>query len=335
MSARAKLKVDSAIEGAGNGQPAGRWVLPERVTGIQRARMLAAMAEVCAELGAANVTVSDVVARSGVSRRTFYEQFSDREACFLESLEEALSSAARSVLPAYDAPARWREKIRAGVVALLSFMEDEPYVARLLFVETLAAGPRAMARRHEALSHVLAAVDQGRGRGPVSAELPALTAEATVGGVVHILHDWLIDPQPRPLLEMAGELTSMLVLPYLGPAAARKELRKPAPTRPERRTPSPANPLHDLGMRLTYRTIRVLLSVAAHPGSSNRELGAAAEINDQGQVSKLLTRLAKLGLIENTGAGHARGAPNAWMLTERGAEMQRTISQQASGLVAA
>jgi DNA-binding MarR family transcriptional regulator len=82
-------------------------------------------------------------------------------------------------------------------------------------------------------------------------------------------------------------------------------------------------------MRLTYRTMRVLLSVANHPGASNRELGVAAEIHDQGQASKLLGRLQRLGLIENTGVGHGRGGPNAWMLTDRGTEVQRTIAQQA------
>jgi DNA-binding MarR family transcriptional regulator len=93
--------------------------------------------------------------------------------------------------------------------------------------------------------------------------------------------------------------------------------------------PVSVNPLRELEMRLTYRTMRVLLSVASHPGASNRELGVAAEIHDQGQASKLLARLQKLGLIENAGAGHARGRPNAWTLTDRGAEVQRTIAQQA------
>jgi DNA-binding MarR family transcriptional regulator len=83
-------------------------------------------------------------------------------------------------------------------------------------------------------------------------------------------------------------------------------------------------------MRLTYRTMRVLLSVADHPGASNRELGLAAEIHDQGQASKLLGRLQKLGLIENTRADQAPGGPNAWTLTDRGTEIQRTIIHQAA-----
>ena len=71
-------------------------------------------------------------------------------------------------------------------------------------------------------------------------------------------------------------------------------------------------------MRLTYRTVRVLLAIAETPGASNRELADAAGVADQGQISKLLSRLKSLGLIENIGAGPVRGEPNAWQLTPKG-----------------
>jgi DNA-binding MarR family transcriptional regulator len=76
-------------------------------------------------------------------------------------------------------------------------------------------------------------------------------------------------------------------------------------------------------MRLTYRTIRVLGAVGAHPGASNREIGAVAGMEDQGQTSRLLSRLAKLELIENTYTGRAGAGPNAWALTPRGAAIER------------
>jgi AcrR family transcriptional regulator/DNA-binding MarR family transcriptional regulator len=307
----------------------------DRVTDMQRGRMLVAMAEVCSELGAANVTVAHIVERSGVSRRTFYEQFADREDCFLGALEEALRCAARYVLPAYDPDdGHWLDRIRAGLLALLSFLEDEPYMGRLLVVETLGAGKRALHRRQEILAVLVAAVEQGRAEARNGQDIPPLAAEGAVGGILSVIHARLVEPTDGSLLELNGQLMAMLVLPYLGPRAAQHELRTPTPTIGDRRTPPPANPLHDLGMRLTYRTIRVLLSVATHPGCSNRELGTAAEIGDQGQISKLLTRLQKLGLIENTGAGHARGAPNAWRLTDRGTEIQHAITQQTNRLAA-
>jgi DNA-binding MarR family transcriptional regulator len=99
--------------------------------------------------------------------------------------------------------------------------------------------------------------------------------------------------------------------------------------RRSRKAPVSKDPLRELDMRLTYRTVRVIVAVASSPEASNRLVGEAAGIEDQGQISKLLTRLERLGLIENNGAGQARGAPNAWSLTERGREVERAINRQA------
>ena len=130
--------------------------------------------------------------------------------------------------------------------------------------------------------------------------------------------------------ELTGPLMSMIVLPYLGQAAARRELDRPVPKAPVRPRPVNGDPLRELQMRLTYRTVRVLMAVGANPGSSNRAVGDGAGIKDQGQISKLLARLKRLGLIERTGGEPARGGPNAWALTERGREVHGAISEQTS-----
>ncbi len=122
----------------------------------------------------------------------------------------------------------------------------------------------------------------------------------------------------------------MIVLPYLGSAAAEKEIARPAPRRiaSTRRTVRD-DPFKGLDMRLTYRTVRVLLAISATPGASNRQVGDAGGIADQGQTSKLLQRLEHLGLIENVGRGGAgKGEPNAWRLTDRGRQLERTIQTQ-------
>ncbi len=124
----------------------------------------------------------------------------------------------------------------------------------------------------------------------------------------------------------------MIVLPYLGPAAVRRELKRPPPMFRSTPKPARADPLRDVHMRLTYRTVRVLMALAelsargAYP--SNREIGLASGMQDQGQISKLLTRLSRLGLIENSPAGRARGAPNAWMLTDKGAEIEQAVGER-------
>jgi hypothetical protein len=123
----------------------------------------------------------------------------------------------------------------------------------------------------------------------------------------------------------------MIVLPYLGPAAARRELEQPAPKQRAASHHANGHPLRGLEMRLTYRTIRVLLAVAAQPGGSNRQVADAAGIADQGQISKLLARLHGLGLIQNTGAGAVRGAPNSWVLTDKGWNVQSALAHNSRG----
>ena len=76
-------------------------------------------------------------------------------------------------------------------------------------------------------------------------------------------------------------------------------------------------------MRLTYRTVRVLVVIGERPGASNREIADLSGVADQGQISKLLARLARLELVENTGEGQEKGGPNAWRLTPRGARVER------------
>ncbi len=133
-----------------------------RVSDIQRARILAAMVDVASERGGGNVTVAHVVARSGVSRRTFYEIFQGREDCFLAALDDAIARIAAEVVPAYRQPGPWRERIRAGLRALLEYVDYDPPVARLVVVESLAAGPGALERRRRLLAQIVAAVDEGR-----------------------------------------------------------------------------------------------------------------------------------------------------------------------------
>jgi AcrR family transcriptional regulator len=301
----------------------------EHVTEIQRVRILAAMADVAAERGARATSVAHIVAQAGVSRRTFYDLFEDREDCFLAAFDEAVAQAARSVIPAYEAQVRWRERIRAGLLALLVFCEKEPALARLCVVEALAAGPRALERRGEMLDRLLWAVDQGRAERPARVpEPPPLAAEGAVGAVLSVIHRRLVAGAGEPLTPLLGELMSAIVLPYLGFSSSQKELQRAAPPPQKRKNRAHRDPLDGLDMRITYRTVRVLIAIGSGPLASNREIAMQAGISDQGQVSKLLTRLESLGLVRNDGVGHAKGAPNAWVLTPRGLDVERAISVQ-------
>jgi AcrR family transcriptional regulator/DNA-binding MarR family transcriptional regulator len=302
----------------------------EHVVEIQRGRMIAATVALAAESGASKLSVASIVARSGVSRRTFYEIFADGQDCLLAALEDSLAHARSRVEGIYDQRQAWRTRTRVGLHALLCFLEDEPARGRLLVVEAPGAGPQALERRARVLDKLIEAVDAGRAESARGAALTPLTAEGVVGSVLAVVHARLVASAAPALVELTNPLMSMIVLPYLGPAAARKELERQLPERrPRESQPADgASRLNGLPMRITYRTIRVLSAVAAQPGASNRQIGEAAEIVDQGQVSKLLQRLERLGLLVNTWSGQERGMANVWELTPLGAEIERATGRR-------
>jgi AcrR family transcriptional regulator len=320
---------------------------------MQRRRLLIAIGETIVDRGLDGASVGAICQRAGMSRRTFYELFEDREACFLAAFELAIDRVADSVVESYEHDRRaagsygWRERVRMALTALLECFDAEPGLARLCVVETLKAGPAVLERRRQVLELLGAVVDEGRrearrGNSPVP-----LAAEAVVGGVLSVIHARLLayslravgalgawEEACRPLLELRNPLMSMIVHPYLGAAAAERELGQPLPQGSkqgvERTTGNGvrSDPFKDLPIRFTYRTARVLSVIDARPGANNREVGDAAGVLDQGQMSKLLQRLQRNGLIENRGPGPLKGEPNAWRLTSRGEAVQRTLGVQ-------
>ncbi len=333
MAASKRARASARNDGARAPQ-AYNGAVRAQLADLQRARLLTAMFDIATERGAANVTVAHVVERSGVSRRTFYEQFTDREDCFLAAFEQALGFASECVLPAYESQETWRERVRAALSALLVFLDEEPVVGRLLIVESLSGAAGTLERRRQAIARITSAIDGGREEAKTALP-PPLTAEGIVGGVLSVIHARLVEADARPLVELLNPLMSMIVLPYLGAAVARRELDRPVPKsqgRSGQGEPLLSDPFKDAGMRLTYRTVRVLMAIVDNPGASNRTIGESAGMADQGQISKLLSRLQRIGLVSNTGLGPGQGAPNAWALTEKGRQVVHTIRGHTEGL---
>jgi AcrR family transcriptional regulator len=300
---------------------------------IQRTRVLRALAEEMSQReNPHTVTVADVVARAGVSRRAFYELYTDREACFLAAFEWGLQMGAAEMYDAYARESRWQDGVRSALAALLGLLDHEPALARLCIVHALGASAPVLQRRMEALEVLGEFVDRGRLEDFGRSEPPEVAAEGVVGAVLAVIHTRLLaaDPDcPESLTELLGPLMSLILLPYFGAARAGRELTRSAP----RPAPAPAVaeavPTAGLSMRLTYRTARVLRAIGERPGASNREVADEAGIVDQGQISRLLSRLDGLGLIVNTGGNSNRGTSNAWALTPRGEQVQRGAHLQA------
>src|SRR5215218_1105093 len=105
------------------------------VLSSQRQRMLEAMAASVADKGYAGTTVSDVVAGAGVSRKTFYEHFRDKEDCFLAAFDVGVERLLGAIVEAEADEDGWIPRMRARVRAYLVTLADNPAFARTFLIE--------------------------------------------------------------------------------------------------------------------------------------------------------------------------------------------------------
>src|SRR5579871_375455 len=314
-----------ARRGSGAGSTTDRR-LSREVEDWRRARLIDAAIDVRRAAGE-RPTATAIILRAGVSRKTFYDQFTDTEDCMLAVLEYALRCLEQPLQAGRQAQVGWLEGIRAAASALLAALDEERELARIVLLDSLRGGPRILARRTQMLESLADCISPPpSGSGAPVAQPVAL---ANAGGVLELLAHRLLRDGHAPLSALYGTVMSLIVLPHRGPVFARRELTRPAPPPPVTPVPDAGaaavrRALHGLGTRLTYRTMRVLVAVADAPGASNRSVAEAAGVADPGQISKLLKRLAALGLIENRGPGQPSGAANSWWLTAQGSAIQRT-----------
>jgi AcrR family transcriptional regulator/DNA-binding MarR family transcriptional regulator len=292
---------------------------------LQRGRLLSATFTVVGERGYEGMSARSVSEQAGVSNRTFYECFSDREDCFLAAFNHAVDGLELEARAGWKSQLGWTARVRGALAALLMVLDREPAVARLVVVEALSAGPRVLARRAGVLESLAGVVDQGRDNAQAPKVLPALVAEGVVGATFGVIHARLLKLRPAPLIDLLRQLMATIVLPYRGSAAAAKELEQPIPRPParaarrdgdgfSRRPVASASPVD---YRLTVRTQMALAAVAGRPGLSNREVSEIIGLSDQGQISRMLKRLQTQGLIENAQGQSLRQA-RAWRLTRDG-----------------
>jgi AcrR family transcriptional regulator/DNA-binding PadR family transcriptional regulator len=197
------------------------------VSELQRGRLLDATFAVVCEEGYRGMAVRKVAERAGVSSKTFYDLFSDREDCFLAAFDHGVEELLARVRPVYGAERDWTAGVRGGLGVVLEVLESEPALRRLVFVEALGAGPRVLERRAEVLGQLAGVIDEGRVGMKAGGELPALTAEGVVGGAFGVIHARLFQLRPGSLMELLNPLVAMIVRPYRGGEAAAREIARP------------------------------------------------------------------------------------------------------------
>jgi AcrR family transcriptional regulator len=206
--------------------PAGVRTLPaDLVRAIQRERLLASMMKAVTEIGYNALTVQNVLGRAGISRPTFYEQFEDKEDCFLAAFDAAAARMRRRIEAAVagEAGGDWRGQLRSGIAELLRFTAEEPEEARTVIVEARASSPAGLRRRDELLDSYAACID-ALVRDDLDETPSAIAAAGVVGGIESVLYARLQRGETEDLGALLPSLMYFAVLAYAGQEAAGEEL---------------------------------------------------------------------------------------------------------------
>jgi AcrR family transcriptional regulator len=197
----------------------------------QRERILAAVADVVSGAGYAALTVEAVIVAAGLSRRTFYEHFKNKDDAFIAAYDEILERLTERVFEAVDSADGFAQRVAAGLATFLDLLAAEPGVARVCVVEVLAAGPEAIARRNDAMRTFSELIDRTAGELLPDASYPRLAAETIVGGVYEVVYSRVLRGEIKELPGLLPDLTYSALLPYVGPQAADAERRRVADER--------------------------------------------------------------------------------------------------------
>ncbi len=293
-------------------------------------RILEAMAQVVGERGYQRTSVTSVVANARISRMAFHEVFDDIEGCFLALLRRVMRRSTALITNAFEREGSWPDRVLAGLIALLDFLDTEPLFARICLVEAHAAGPAALDQRARELATLTPLLDAGSSRALRDGDLPSVIAEATVAAVTGLLRNRLVADEAPPFILLLGQLVAVVTLPYLGAESAAREMDKATLVaqsimrdRSCRHSTGDTQIPAELRAPGAYRMRASFLYIAEHPGASNQEVATGIKLRHLGQMSKLLARLESLGLLTKRVGG--AGRPNAWLLTHRGEHVVRIL----------
>ncbi|MET0601312.1 MAG: TetR/AcrR family transcriptional regulator [Baekduia sp.] len=186
----------------------------------QRERFTRGLAEVLMVKAYDAVTVADVCLHVGGSRRTFYEYFDDKVGCLLTAYDDAAGAALTKARASFDAAPDWAAGIRDGLATLLDAMAHEPELTRLCVMDVLACGHLGRQRHTATLDAIAEIIDRGRAEIPDDLVLPHLLGRAAAGAGFSLIYDWVCTDRIAELPSLAPQLTSIVLVPYIGRTAA-------------------------------------------------------------------------------------------------------------------
>ncbi len=294
---------------------------------LQRTAILTAMVEVVAERGYAGTSLGVVLAHANVSRRAFHECFESLEDCFVSILDDGMHAMAAVMADAFAGEESWLDGLLAAEAAVLSLLDSEPTLARVLLVESLGAGSWALERREQNVAALRGQIVDQLSDSPVGEDFPPLAPAAIMASLLGIIQDHLIRGEDAPLITLLGPLMGVITTPYLDPSGVQREIRRGEERAREilaaRSTQlepedggAPSHLPRPLSDPRAHRARSVLIHLASNPDASNRQIGDAIGVENPPQISTLLARLEEMGLVHKHPG--RPGTANAWTLTVAG-----------------
>lgn len=199
--------------------PRGRHGLsPSYVADNQRARILAGVAEVVADKGYVAMSVEDIVRRSGVSRRTFYDQFRDKRSAFFASFDAINEQVLTATTAAFASTDDWPEQVRRGLATLLGMLANEPAFARMAFLEMAMAGPDGLRRLEASIAgfQTLLTPGDAMAEHPVPTEVPHMIGAA----IAELVRRYAIRDDIASVTRSLPAALYLCLVPYIGPSRA-------------------------------------------------------------------------------------------------------------------
>jgi AcrR family transcriptional regulator len=182
----------------------------------QRGRLICAIADVVAEKGYAATTVADVIELAGVSRKTFYEHFGDKEDCFLAAYDHGAKATYEAMIQAAEGLRDWREILDSVLTTWLEFLDADLAFTRAYMVEFWGAGDAARERwklRRDRTGELMKTLHKlARKEDPSIARVSDTVVAAVVGGVNRVLISHVLSDNPAPLTTLKPELLRFIKL---------------------------------------------------------------------------------------------------------------------------
>jgi AcrR family transcriptional regulator len=226
MGKQAATKVRAGAEGTG---AVGK-VFPTAptlrlVSSPKRQRILEGMLEAVGNAGYDAASVRTVLDGTGLYRQAFYDEFADKEVCYLEALKYGVAKF-KAIASAAAAPeSGWRAELRAGLGAVLDALDADPAIGRALIVEVHAAGPEALEIRAEAMKEVTDFIDSARHASTGTETPPPIAAEGIVAGIHAVIHAKLATGDGDGFRQLLPDFMYFAVLPYFGAEVADAEMK--------------------------------------------------------------------------------------------------------------